>query len=402
LKEKLDLSFNSFTRTTDLSHIKAAQEFWKRCADAGDIYKQKYKAKYCVGCELEKTDSELADGKCPIHPNKEIEIIEEENYFFRFSNYRQQLLDLYAACPDFVVPDVRLNEIRNFVKAGLKDFSISRVKEKMPWGIPVPGDEEQVMYVWFDALVNYISCLGWPDDLEKFEAFWGIKENLKAIQVAGKDNLRQQSAMWQAMLLSAGLPATRQVFIHGFITSDGQKMSKSLGNVVDPAVLVDKYGVDPVRYYLLRELPPAEDGDFTFEKFEERYNADLAKGLGNLASRVTTIAAKIGAMDVREQNDTAAEIAKAKERYGRLIPEYKFNEALAAVWELVGFCDRYIEKKQPWKTNDKTSVGNLMSALEEIGKLVEPFMPETSKKIGRMINGEKMVLFPRLEKKDAL
>jgi methionyl-tRNA synthetase len=295
-----------------------------------------------------------------------------------------------------VIPDVRLNEIRNFVKAGLKDFSISRVKEKMPWGIPVPGDEEQVMYVWFDALVNYISCLGWPDDPDKFESFWGTRENPKAIQVAGKDNLRQQSAMWQAMLLSAGLPVSRQVFIHGFITSAGQKMSKSLGNVVDPAVLADKYGIDPVRYYLLRELPPAEDGDFTYEKFEERYNADLAKGLGNLASRVTTIAAKIGAMDIRGQNDAAAEIAKAKESCSRFIQEYKFNEALAAVWDLVGFCDRYIEQKQPWKTNDKTSVGNLMSALEEIGKLVEPFMPETSKKITEMIGGKKMVLFPRL------
>jgi len=204
LKEKLDLSFDNFIRTTDEHHVAAAREFWKLCEKNGDIYKKTYKAKYCVGCELEITDSQLKDGKCPIHPNKEIEIIEEENYFFRFLKYQKPLLDFYEKNPEFVLPAGRFNEIKKFVAGGLQDFSISRVKEKMPWGIEVLGDASQVMYVWFDALVNYISCLDWPDNEKKFEEFWGNKENRNAIQVAGKDNLRQQAAMWQAMLILPG------------------------------------------------------------------------------------------------------------------------------------------------------------------------------------------------------
>jgi len=193
LKEKLDLSFDNFIRTTDAHHIAAAQEFWKRCDANGDIYKKVYKAKYCVGCELEVTDSQLVNGRCPIHPNKDVETIEEENYFFRFSKYQQPLLDFYNANPDFVIPEGRFNEIKSFVAGGLQDFSISRVKEKMPWGIAVPGDEGQVMYVWFDALVNYISCLNWPDDEKRFTEFWGTKENRNAIQRDSSGGQRQSA-----------------------------------------------------------------------------------------------------------------------------------------------------------------------------------------------------------------
>jgi methionyl-tRNA synthetase len=407
LKDKLNLSYNSFTRTTDKHHVGAAQEFWRRCDKNGDIYKKNYKAKYCVGCELEKTDSELVGGKCPIHPNKEIEIIEEENYFFKFSKYQQPLLDFYAANPDFVIPSGRFNEIKSFISGGLQDFSISRQKEKMPWGVAVPGDENQVMYVWFDALVNYISCLGWPSFAKasegkpsKFEEFWGTKESRNAIQVAGKDNLRQQSAMWQAMLMSAGLPNSRQIFIHGFVTSDGQKMSKSLGNVIDPVALVDKYGTDPVRYFLLRELPPTEDGDFSYAKFEERYSADLAKGIGNLAARITTVAKKTGvaSCEVDIDPEIKTEINKARNGRDAALAAYRFNEAIAAVWNLIGFCDRYIEAKQPWKTGDKFALTNLLAALSEIGVLVEPFLPATSQKIARLLSGENIgILFPRLD-----
>ena len=212
-----------------------------------------------------------------------MEIIEEENYFFRYSKYQDKLLDLYKKNPEFVIPESRFNEIKEFTKKGLKDFSISRLKEKLPWGIDVPGDDKHTIFVWFDALVNYISCLGWPDDLKKFNDFW------PGIQIAGKDNLRQQSSMWQAMLMSAGLKPSKQIFIHGFITSNGQKMSKSLGNVVDPFELVEKYGTDAVRYFLLREITPTEDGDFTYGKFEARYNSDLASGIGNLVARVITL-----------------------------------------------------------------------------------------------------------------
>jgi len=231
-----------FVRTTDESHIKAAQEFWKICDQNGFIYKKAYQIKYCVGCELEKTDSELVDGKCPIHPNREIELIDEENYFFKFSAFQKQLLDLYEKRPDFVVPDFRLNEIKVFVERGLEDFSISRVKSKMPWGIAVPGDENQVMYVWFDALVNYISTLGWPHSAEAsrgkpeedlFQKFW---INGTPVQYCGKDNLRMQSAMWQAMLLAADLPHSHQIIIEGFLTGEGgMKMSNHL---VTPLILM--------------------------------------------------------------------------------------------------------------------------------------------------------------------
>ena len=245
MKETLNLSFDSFVRTTDEHHIKAAQEFWKKCEASGDIYKKMYKVKYCVGCELEKTDSELVDEKCPLHPNQDIECIEEENYFFRFSKYQKPLLDLYEKNPDFVKPAKRFNEIKAFVERGLEDFSISRVKEKMPWGIEVPGDSDHVMYVWFDALVNYVSAIGWPDDTNKFEKWW------PAIQICGKDNLRQQSAMWQSMLMSAGMENSKQIFIRGFITTNGEKMSKSLGNFIGAKEMVEKFGVDGTRYLLL-------------------------------------------------------------------------------------------------------------------------------------------------------
>ena len=291
LKKALNLSYDNFIRTTDENHIKSAQEFWKKCEENGDIYKKNYRVKYCVGCELEKTESELDEnGYCPLHPNQKIEIIEEENYFFKWSNYGQKLLDFYKENPDFVVPDFRFNEIKRFIERGLEDFSISRLKEKMPWGVPVPNDDEHIMYVWFDALVNYISCLGWPEDKENFEQFWGTKENRNAIQVAGKDNLRQQSAMLQAMLMSAGLPLSKQIYIFGFVNSEGKKMSKSLGNVVSPFDLVEEYGTDAVRYYIARHLNTFEDSDFTEEKFKEAYNANLANGLGNLVSRVMKMA----------------------------------------------------------------------------------------------------------------
>ncbi len=401
LKEKLGLSFDNFIRTTDNQHIKAAREFWKRCDNNGDIYKKIYKAKYCVGCELEVTDSQLVNGRCPLHPNKDVEIIEEENYFFRFSKYRQPLLDFYNANPDFVVPEGRFNEIKSFVSGGLQDFSISRVKEKMPWGIPVPEDEDQVMYVWFDALVNYISCLGWPADEKNFVNFWGTKNNRNAIQVAGKDNLRQQSAMWQAMLMSAGLPNSKQVFIHGFVTANGQKMSKSLGNVIDPVELVGKYGTDAVRYFMLRELPPAEDGDFSYDKFEERYNGDLAKGIGNLSARVTAIAKKIAAKMSAEtavNPEIAAEINTAFRGVNTALADYKFNEALSAAWKLVNFGDKYIEKTQPWKTNDAAAVGDLLFTLFRIAEIIEPFIPETSQRIKRLLAGQEVgILFPRLD-----
>jgi len=371
LKDGLNLSYNNFIRTTDEHHVKAAQEFWNRCNEKGDIYKKMYKVKYCVGCELEKTDSELVDGKCPWHPDKSLEIREEENYFFRFSRYQDKLLTLYDEINDFVVPKRRLNEIRIFVEGGLKDFSISRLKSKMPWGIEVPNDPDHVMYVWFDALVNYVSAIGWPDDLEKFNKYWPV------VQVAGKDNLRQQSSMWQAMLMSAGLEPSKKIFIHGFINADGQKMSKSLGNTVEPLKLVEEYGTDALRYYILRAFNDIEDSDFTIKKFEERYNSELANGLGNLVSRVVKMMDKPFVT-----NKTYTEVVT--DELNSLYDNFKFNDIVEYIYKMVKGANEYMNEKAPWKLDgvEKENVlTNMANKIYDIALLVEPVMPDTSTKV---------------------
>lgn len=389
-----------FIRTTGEHHKKAAQEFWKRCDEAGDIYKKNYKIKYCVGCELEKTDSELNnEGRCPLHPNQELDVIEEENFFFRFSKYQKPLLELYKKNPDFVLPDFRFNEIKKFVEAGLEDFSISRLKSKMPWGVSVSGDDAQVMYVWFDALVSYISTLGWPEDQVNFEKFWGINESPNAIQMAGKDNLRQQAAMWQAMLMSAKLPPSKQIVIHGFITSGGQKMSKSLGNVIDPLKIVEEYGTDALRYYLARHVHPFEDSDFTMERFKEAYNADLANGLGNLTARI---------MKLAEDNLTQGRAPAPldfPEEYTSAIHNYEYNRALEFVWSKIQALDQKINETEPFKLikNDaekgKKLIFDLTQELYFIARMLDPFMPETNAKIKEAIKTNKKpeTLFPRRE-----
>lgn len=408
LKGALNLSYTSFIRTTNPAHESAAREFWKLCEAAGDIYKKQYKIKYCVGCELEKTESELVHGRCPIHPNLELEIIEEENYFFKFSKYGKPLLNFYKKNPDFVVPDFRFNEIKQFVKEGLQDFSISRLKEKMPWGISVPGDEAHVMYVWFDALVNYISTLGWPKDKKNFKNFW------PGVQIAGKDNLRQQSAIWQAMLMSAGLPNSKQVIIHGFITSGGQKMSKSLGNVANPYEILEKLkqaglsagqATDALRYYLAREISTFEDGDYTEEHFKETYNASLANGLGNLVARVFTLAEKYLEKMPKEKENYLADFWKM---YNGAMDDYKLNAASNLIWEEISKCDIIIDKEKPWELakSDKEKLAkvlnDLLERIRQISLALRPFLPETAEKILSGFKGKKPKkgepLFPRLEK----
>lgn len=397
LKKALNLSYNSFIRTTDPHHKKAAQEIWIRCEKNGFIKKGIYKAKYCVGCELEKTDSELEEGKCPFHPNNGIQLIEEENYFFKFSLLQKKLLELYENNPEFVIPRHRLKEIRNFVKKGLKDFSISRLKQKMPWGVAVPGDPKHVMYVWFDALTNYISALGWPEDTEKFKNFWGTHKTPNAIQIAGKDNLRQQSAMWQAMLMAADLPPTKQVLIHGFITSNGSKMSKSVGNVVDPLEVVKKYSTDATRYYLLAEIPTFSDGDFSFQRFEQLYAADLANGLGNLVSRVAGMAEKLN-LKIKERKDlrTSKEVAN-------YIESYELGKALAIIWNDIKKADVFINRRAVWNLGGKqkeAALINLINRIAQIAYDLKPFLPETSEKIEKQFNTISIKsgkpLFPRL------
>ena len=399
LKEKLDLYPEMhFIRTTDAHHKAAAQEFWRRCLAAGDIYKKNYQVKYCVGCELEKTDSELVDGKCPLHPTLEIELIDEENYFFKFSKYQKSLLDLYARRPDLVVPDFRFNEIKVFVAQGLEDFSISRLKSKMPWGVPVPDDDSQVMYVWFDALVNYISTLGWPEDEAALERFWGVIPSPKGLQLAGKDQIRQQAAMWQAMLISADLPSTRQIVIHGFITSNGQKMSKSIGNVIDPYVIVDEYGTDALRLFLLRHIHPFEDSDFTMEKFKESYNADLANGLGNLTSRLLTMAKNYDAFGTAGEWEPAA-----IPEVGNFLDIYRYDLATKKIWEHIGDLDKEIADKKPFvvfkedPARARSMVINYLSRLRDIAGALRPILPTTAEKILDAIRTKTLPpgMFPR-------
>ncbi len=408
LKELLGLSPDlNFIRTTDAYHVKAAQEFWKRCNSNGFIYKKAYKIKYCVGCELEKTDSELVDGKCPIHPNQEIELIEEENYFFKFSAFQKPLLDFYAKNPDFVIPDFRYNEIKAFVERGLEDFSISRLKSKMSWGVDVPGDSEHVMYVWFDALVSYISAIGWPEDIKKFETWWPVT------QYCGKDNLRQQSAMWQAMLMAAGLPNSRQIVIDGFITSGGQKMSKSLGNVISPFDVVKEYGADALRYFAIRELHPFEDSDFTMERFKESYNGNLANGLGNLVSRVMRMAVDNQIFFDKTpfiELETLSNNDNIFKKYKVGLENFNLAQSMDAIWDAVAWSDRNIQSSQPFrgvKSSDtqvvqaaKENINILLGDLYQIGIMLRPFMPETSLKIQTLVLENKVPTQPLFMRKD--
>ena len=390
-----------FIRTTDTHHEKAAQAFWEVCNKNGFIYKGNYQTKYCIGCELEKTDSELVDGKCSIHPNLEIELINEENYFFKYSAFQDKLLDFYNSHPNFVVPDFRFNEIKSFVQQGLQDFSISRQKAKMSWGIPVPGDENHVMYVWFDALVNYISTLGWPEDMEKFNKFW--KEGTP-VQYCGKDNLRQQSAMWQAMLMAAELPPTSQIVINGFITGEaGIKMSKSFGNVINPIDVVSEYGTDALRYFLLGEVSSFEDSPFTMERFKEVYNAHLANGIGNLTSRIMKMAETYG---VELSDDEKSINYYTSDSLHKNFDAFNLREEIDGIWINIKNLDEYIQKEQPFKKikidkeGAEKDVKYLLQNLLTISLRLSPFLPETSAKIISAIKANKMPESPLFLRKD--
>ncbi|MFA6393051.1 MAG: methionine--tRNA ligase [Candidatus Paceibacterota bacterium] len=395
-----------YVRTTDESHIKAVQEFWKKVFDNGYIYKKQYEAKYCVGCESEKTDSELINGECPLHPNQELKLINEENYFFKYSLFGDKLLKFYDEHPNFVVPDFRLNEIKNFVKDGLQDFSISRLKEKMPWGIEVPGDENQVIYVWFDALVNYISTLGWgqtPEETpsasgisplaggEKYESlFQKYWVNGNPTQYCGKDNTRFQAAMWQAMLMAADVPNSHQIIVNGFITAEGGvRMSKSLGNGVDPKEIVEEYGTDALRYFLLREISSFEDSPFTLERFKDSYNSGLANGLGNLASRILTLSEKYleKCPEIPEKTDFA--------EYFEIYENFDLKKATDYVWGKIAELDKVIQETEPFKMvkvdveKGKEMIKDLVLKLYIIARMLNPLMPETNIKLKQLIKENK-------------
>jgi methionyl-tRNA synthetase len=389
LTRKLNLSNDNFIRTTDKGHIKATQEIWRLCAAKGDIYKKNYRGLYCVGCEKFITEKDLKNGKCEFHPSLTPQMVEEENYFFKLTNYKKKLLE-YLAKSKSIIPEWRRIEAIDFAQNGMEDFSISRIKSKMPWGVAVPGDENHVMYVWFDAFVNYISTLGWPVDKNLFEKFW---QNGYHIQTAGKDMVKFQSVMWQGMLMSAGLPTTDTIVYHGFVTGEGGiRMSKTLGNVINPVDIVQEYGADALRYFLLREISSFEDSPFTMERFKDAYNAGLANGLGNLVSRIM----KLAETYLSEPIFSASAQPKPANITKNAIEKFNLQTAMEGIWIYIRNIDEAIQKREPFKVikqDKKRGVEMIKEHVLElfyVAKMLEPFMPETAEKIQKLILTNKM------------
>ena len=396
--ELINSKYTLFARTNSKQHIAAAQTLWKQMGN--DIYKAKYIGWYCVGCEEFKTETEVKENKgvCPLH-NKKYEQLEEENYFFRLSSYGKQVLDLIESGEFEVVPEKRKNEIVSLIREGLDDISISRPVKKLPWGIPVPGDKTQVMYVWFEALMNYITVLGYPDG-EDFKKFWPTD-----LQIVGKDNLRFHAAIYPAMLLSAGLPVLKRLLVHGHLTVDGKKMSKTIGNIVNTEEVVKKYGVDAFRYYFLRKVTSYDDGDFSWEQFEQAYNNELANELGNAVQRLS-------AMIVKYQKGVIGNLPDATHdtgAYEEALEQCRFDRALDVVWTQVRGVNQYIDEEKPWeiaKQGDEEYLREVLaqaaSDLLEIADLLVPFLPDTAAKIksvfeGGIVRPLDSILFPKLE-----
>lgn len=387
LADEWNISNNDFIRTTEERHIERARKFWEASLASGDVYKKTYTGLYCVGCEAFKTEKDLVDGRCPDH-NRAPELLAESNYFFRLSKYQEPLEFLFEQRPDFVYPKSRYNEMVNFLREKLDDISVSRERGKLPWGIPVPGDETQVMYVWFDALTNYVTALGYGSaDDSLFKKFW------PGVHVVGKEINRFHSLLWPAMLMSAGLEPPKQICVHGWITAEGKKMSKSLGNVIDPLELVKKFPLEGVRYYLMREIPFDNDGNFSEQQFIERFNGDLANGIGNLTNRILTMVEKystgvIPPVNNIDQNFIDYLSDQVWPNYRQAMDSWRFDRALEASSKFISFCDQRISDQQPWakiKAGKTGEVNDLLyhlcEALRHSAVMLWPVMPETAEKI---------------------
>lgn len=394
LAKKLNLSNDYFVRTTDDRHKDASQKIWLACAK--DIYKSTYSGLYCTGCEQYYTSTEAVDGKCPIH-KIDLKHLEMESYFFALSKYQDQIIDLIESNTLKIVPQKRRNEMLQFAKSGLEDVSISRPKTQLNWGVEVPNDPNHVMYVWFDALTNYISAVGYADNDEMYKKFWPAD-----VHIIGKDIARFHCLLWPAMLISSGQKTPKSVYVHPFIDSGGHKMSKSLGNVVDPIDYLNEFSVDALRYYLLRYIPYDNDGDFTRDRFIEVYNSDLANNLGNLIARVKQMVIKY--------NDSTYKAVDAKPIIGLEddINEYAFNKYLDKLFTRLDDLNVLIEKNKPWELYkiDKQQTSDflnlIVSELIAIGKYLIPFLPDTSYKIMQTFSDDKVdssvgMLFPKIE-----
>ncbi|NTU47124.1 methionine--tRNA ligase [Candidatus Roizmanbacteria bacterium] len=394
LKDVYHITYDDFIRTSSPLHIKGSQKLWNLCSH--DIYKKSYEGLYCTGCEAFYKDGEFPDNICPAH-NRKLEVIIEENYFFALSKYQQQIHDLIEQDKIRIVPEFRKQEVLRFIDEGLEDFSISRPEKRTKgWGIPVPGDAEQRMYVWFDALTNYISILHFDTNDALFENYWLNNQN--KVHIIGKDIVRFHAIYWVGMLLSANLPPPSQLFVHGFITVDGKKMSKTIGNVVDPFDLVTTYGVDAVRYYLLREIPSLDDGDYSNNRMEQLYSTDLANELGNLVLRLTTLAEKDELHIDTETNVYTDEVLDQQ------IMSYQFNLALEHIWLSIKALNKEVDEFAPWKKQPVERAEFLTNALQKLSVIalkLKPFIPTTAYIISQAVTGkiEKIApLFPRIQK----
>lgn len=396
LTQLLNISNNRFIRTTDPGHEQRAKVIWKTLEK--DIYKGKYVGWYCTGDEAFFNEKEVKANKgvCPNH-NRPYERIEEENYFFKLSAYGEAINKAIATNDFVVIPESRRNEITSVITSGLEDISISRPKDKIGWGIPVPGDSKQVMYVWFEALMNYITVLGYPEH-QDFKDYWPAN-----VQIIGKDIIRFHAAVWPAMLMSLGVPLPKQLYVHGFITVEGKKMSKTLGNVISPAEIVKSYGVDAFRYFFLRKIPSYEDGDFSLERMETVYNNELANELGNAVQRTIVLLQKNQEGRIGELPPAGHDIAQ----YEEALAACRFDRALDEVWEQVRGLNQYIDEEKPWaiaKDGDPEHLREVLayqvSSLLNIADLLEPFMPETAAKIREIfasgtVKPLKSTLFPK-------